>query len=129
MRMKTNEEPQIMPSSTNSGSQMGACLFLILPGLWFHPTQVPTASAWVGLLMIGAVSTALAYMLYFRLIAKTGGSRTLSVTYLVPLFANIIGVVFLDETLSLRILLCGGLILLGTAMANGMFMPAFLRRR
>jgi drug/metabolite transporter (DMT)-like permease len=51
------------------------------------------------------------------------------VTYLVPLFANIIGVVFLDETLSLRILLCVGLILLGTAMANGMFMPAFLRRR
>ena len=119
----------VPPLVIATGSQMGACLFLILPGLWFHPTQVPTASAWVGLLMIGAVSTALAYMLYFRLIAKTGGSRTLSVTYLVPLFANIIGVVFLDETLTLRILLCGGLILLGTAMANGMFMPAFLRRR
>ena len=119
----------VPPLVIATGSQMGACLFLIWPGLWFHPTQVPTASAWVGLLMIGAVSTALAYMLYFRLIAKTGGSRTLSVTYLVPLFANIIGVVFLDETLTMRILLCGGLILLGTAMANGMFMPAFLRRR
>lgn len=119
----------VPPLVIATGSQMGACLLLVLPGVWFHPTQWPTASAWIGLLMIGAVSTALAYMLYFRLIAKTGGTRTLSVTYLVPLFANIIGVVFLDETLTLRILLCGGLILLGTAMANGMFMPAFLRRR
>ena len=119
----------VPPLVIATGSQMGACLLLVLPGVWFHPTQWPTASAWIGLLMIGAVSTALAYMLYFRLIAKTGGTRTLSVTYLVPLFANIIGVVFLDETLTLRILLCGGLILLGTAMANGMFMPAFLRGR
>ncbi len=119
----------VPPLVIATGSQMGACLLLVLPGVWFHPTQWPTASAWIGLLMIGAVSTALAYMLYFRLIAKTGGTRTLSVTYLVPLFANIIGVVFLDETLTLRILLCGGLILLGTAMANGMFMPAFLRQR
>ena len=119
----------VPPLVIATGSQMGACLLLVLPGVWFHPTQWPTASAWIGLLMIGAVSTALAYMLYFRLIAKTGGTRTLSVTYLVPLFANIIGVVFLDETLTLRILLCGCLILLGTAMANGMFMPAFLRQR
>ena len=84
----------VPPLVIATGSQMGACLLLVLPGVWFHPTQWPTASAWIGLLMIGAVSTALAYMLYFRLIAKTGGTRTLSVTYLVPLFANIIGVVF-----------------------------------
>ena len=45
----------------------------------------------------GVFSTALAYVLYFRLIAKTGGARTLSVTYLIPLVANLIGVQLLGD--------------------------------
>jgi len=62
----------------------------------------------------------LAYVLYFRLIAKTGGARTLSVTYLIPLIANLIGVLILGETITLHMLMYGMLILLGTALAAGL---------
>jgi drug/metabolite transporter (DMT)-like permease len=59
-------------------------------------------------------------VLYFRLVAKTGGARTLSVTYVIPLVANLIGVVLLDEAITWQMLWCGILILMGTALANGL---------
>ena len=70
--------------------------------------------------------TGLAYLLYFRLIAKTGSARTLSVTYLIPLFANLIGVGLLGEQMTWTMVVFGLVILLGTALANGLFKPRFL---
>jgi drug/metabolite transporter (DMT)-like permease len=65
--------------------------------------------------------TGLAYVLYFRLIVKTGAARTMTVTYLIPLFANLIGVVVLDEVITGAMLLAAMVILVGTAMATGLF--------
>ena len=70
--------------------------------------------------MIGVVCTGLAYVLYFRLIAKVGASRTMTVTYLIPLFANVIGIVFLDEVITTWVILCAVMILTGTALAAGL---------
>jgi drug/metabolite transporter (DMT)-like permease len=70
--------------------------------------------------MIGAVCTGLAYVLYFRLIAKVGAARTMTVTYLIPLFANLIGVVFLDELITTGVIVCALMILSGTALAAGL---------
>jgi drug/metabolite transporter (DMT)-like permease len=70
--------------------------------------------------MIGAVCTGLAYVLYFRLIAKVGAARTMTVTYLIPLFANLIGVVFLDELITTWGTVCAVMILSGTALAAGL---------
>jgi hypothetical protein len=75
-------------------------------------------SAW---LAVGMMSTGLAYVLYFRLIVKTGAARTMTLTYLIPLFANLIGVFVLDEIVTGTMLLAGVVILLGTAMASGLF--------
>jgi drug/metabolite transporter (DMT)-like permease len=60
-------------------------------------------------------------VLYFRLIVKTGAARTMTLTYLIPLFANLIGVFVLDEIVTGTMLLAGVVILLGTAMASGLF--------
>jgi len=103
-----------------AGSQIGASLALLLPGLWFWPSVWPSDSAWWSLLMIGAVCTGLAYVLYFRLIAKVGAARTMTVTYLIPLFANLIGVVFLDELITTGVIVCALMILSGTALAAGL---------
>ena len=103
-----------------AGSQLGACLFLALPGVWLWPSVWPEDSAWWSLLMVGVVCTGLAYVLYFRLIAKVGASRTMTVTYLIPLFANLIGVVFLNEVITPWLLVCAATILCGTALAAGL---------
>jgi drug/metabolite transporter (DMT)-like permease len=103
-----------------AGSQLGASLVLALPGIWFWPEQWPSDNAWWSLLMIGVVCTGLAYVLYFRLIAKVGAARTMTVTYLIPLFANIIGIVFLNEVITTWVILCAAMILTGTALAAGL---------
>jgi drug/metabolite transporter (DMT)-like permease len=110
----------VPPLAIATGSLLGACLALTLPGLWFWPAVAPDMHAWLGLLVVGAMCTGLAYVLYFRLIAKTGGARTLSVTYLIPLVANLIGVQLLGEIITWQMLMYGLLILLGTALATGL---------
>lgn len=78
---------------------------------------VPAAQAFTPpvLLAIAGISllcTALAYLLYFRLIADLGPTRALSVTFLIPLFAVLWGGVFLGEELGAGTL-AGGLLILG----------------
>ena len=115
----------IAPLATATGSQLGAFVALLVPGIYFWPATTPDSSAWLGLLIVGAMCTGLAYLLYFRLIAKTGAARTLSVTYLIPLFANLIGVGLLGEQITWTMVVFGMVILLGTALANGLFKPKF----
>ena len=111
----------VPPMAIATGSQWGACLALALPGLWFWPSVWPSSHAWLGLLAVGVLCTGLAYVLYFRLIVKTGAARTMTVTYLIPLFANLIGVWALDEVITGAMLLSALVILMGTAMATGLF--------
>lgn len=118
----------IAPLATATGSQLGACVALAVPGLVFWPVTPPDGVAWLGLLVAGAMCTGLAYLLYFRLIATTGAARTLSVTYLIPLFANLIGVVMLGETVTWYMLACAAVILLGTALATGLLHAGLLKR-
>ncbi|MGF1566704.1 MAG: DMT family transporter [Nodosilinea sp.] len=101
-----------------AGSQVGAAMVL-LPLLPFSiPARLPSVQALGAVLALGLLSTALAYLLYFRLIANLGSTRALTVTYVIPLFAMGFGVLFLDETVTLRMGVGCGLILLGTAIAN-----------
>ena len=108
---------------TATGSQMGATLGLALPTFWLWPQSMPSASAWLGLLMAGVLCTGVAFILYFRLIEKVGSARALTVTFVVPVFAVIYGVVFLSETVSGWMLICGAIIVVGTALSIGLFQP------
>jgi drug/metabolite transporter (DMT)-like permease len=51
---------------------------------------------------------------------RTGPARAMTVTYLIPVFANLIGVVFLDEVVTHWMMVCGLVIVLGTALASGL---------
>ena len=79
--------------------------------------------------MLGALCTGVAYLLYFRLLSDCGPARTLSVTYLIPLFAVSYGVVLLDEPFTALMGLHALLILLGTAMATGLIDPGAIARQ
>ncbi len=103
------------------GSQLGAA-FLLLPALPFTTPPKPiTTNVLIAVLALALLSTAFAYLLYFRLIQTIGSTKALTVTYLIPLFAMLWGLLFLNETISSPMILGCSLILLGTAIANDLF--------
>jgi drug/metabolite transporter (DMT)-like permease len=108
------------PLVTATGSQMGATLGLAVPALWLWPAQMPGPSAWLALLAVGVLCTAIAYILYFRLIANAGPARALAVTFVVPVFAVLYGVLFLAEAVTLWMLLCAVVIVFCTALSTGL---------
>jgi len=63
----------------------------------FPARETPGIAAWASVAALGILCTALAYVVYFRLIEQIGAAPTLTVTYLIPLFGVLWGVVFLDE--------------------------------
>lgn len=106
--------------------QLGVGMLLALPfGLAQLPSEAPPAKAVAAIVALGALSTGVAYLLYFTLIARVGASRAILVTYLVPAFALVYGTIILDEPLTVSALAGLVLILGGTALGTGMR----LRRR
>ena len=107
-----------------TGSQLGAAL-VIIPALPFTlPQQTPSASVVISVLALAVLSTAFAYILYFRLIQNVGSTKALTVTYLIPLFAMLWGALVLGEAITSSMILGCGLVLLGTAIANDLFAKA-----
>lgn len=68
---------------------------------------------------LALASTAIAYLIYFKLIAEAGPARALTVTFLIPLFGVLWGYLFLGEALTPNMLAGGALIVAGTAIALG----------
>ena len=107
------------PLATAAGSQIGASLVLLLPTVWLWPEQPVSRSAWVAVAAVALLCTAIAYILFFHLIEKAGPAKALTVTFLVPVFALIYGVLFLNEAITIWTLLCGCVILVGTSLSTG----------
>jgi len=98
-------------------SQLTAAIVLA-PALMFVPLPSSPTSLVVGNVVALALgSTALAYLLYFRLIATIGPARALTVTFLIPLFGVLWGYLFLGEPLAANTLVGCALILGGTWIA------------
>jgi drug/metabolite transporter (DMT)-like permease len=110
----------IHPMATAAGSQVGASVVLVLPTLWFWPQQPVSGTAWWAVIALGLLCTALAYVLFFRIIEAAGPAKALTVTFLVPVFALLYGVLFLSETITGWTLICGAVILVGTALSTGL---------
>src|SRR5574337_1097246 len=105
---------------TAGGSQIGAAAGLARPALLTWPAELPGLRAWLAVLTLGVMCTAFAYLLFFRLIEKAGPSRTLTVTFVVPVFAVVYGMLFLGEQVSASMALCAVLIVCGTALSTGL---------
>ena len=111
------------PLAIAAGSQVAAALMLAVPAALFWPEVAPSPHAWLMAGMLAIFGTGFAYVLYFRLIANAGPANAVAVTYLIPLFAVLWGGVFLDERLTLPIVLGCAVIFLGTALATGVLRP------
>jgi len=96
------------------GTQLAAGVLLIpFIALW-PPAAAPTPLVAASMLALGLVCGAVAYLLYFRLIADIGATGALTVTYLIPVFGVLWGALFLGETISASMLAGGALVVLGT---------------
>ena len=119
----------VSPMAVAGGSMSAAALCLLPLSVWFWPASAPSAGAWGMVAVLGLVCTALAFVLYFRLIASAGPSKAITVTYLIPLFAVAFGAVLLGEEVTVHMLAGGMVIALGTALATGLVELRSLWRR
>lgn len=111
---------QGVPALVNAtGTQLVSALVLLPPALWSWPERMPGLGPWLAALVLGVACSALAYLLFFRLIARVGASRAVTVTFLVPVFGTLWGALFLDEPVTASMLAGGAVVLLGTGLATG----------
>ena len=108
------------PLIVAGGSQIAAAVFLLPFTVWLWPAKTPDTHAWLAVFGLAAVCTSFAYVLFYRLMARIGASRSMAVMYLVPVFGVLWGLLFLHEAVTLA--MTGGcvVILLGVAMATGL---------
>jgi len=114
------QSPAALTPLDNAHGSMWAAALLVLPVALFMPMQAtPLTRDWAALVALAVICTGAAYLLYFRLIEDVGPVRALSVTFLIPVFGVLWGVLLLDETVGWNTLAGGALVLFGTALANG----------
>lgn len=118
----------VHPLATATGSQLGATLGLAIPMAVYWPSQPVSAAAWWAMAAVALLCTAIAYILFFRIIAQAGPSKALTVTFLVPVFALFYGALFLNESITLWMVGCGLVILCGTMLATGLWRFPGVRR-
>ena len=109
----------VPPLALATGSQAAAAIVLAVPAAWLWPASAPSTTAWLSVAALALFCTAFAYLLYFRLIAHVGAAKTIAVTFLIPLFGLLWGALFLGEWVSAVMVMAGGVVLLGTALATG----------
>ncbi|AOZ51049.1 DMT family transporter [Chromobacterium vaccinii] len=111
--------PGMPPLVTACGGLASGAL-LMLPLAWHDwPASQPPQKAWIALALLAVFCTALAYLIFYRLINRLGATRASGVTYLVPVFGVLWGALFLGETIGAAMLLGAALILAGVLALNG----------
>jgi drug/metabolite transporter (DMT)-like permease len=112
--------------------QLTASSLMLLPFVlladrpWTLPS--PSTTGWIALLGIAIPCTALAYLLFFDLVARAGGNNTVLVTLLVPVSAVLLGTLVLGEPVAWNAIAGMALIALGLAAIDGRLLRRLTRR-
>jgi drug/metabolite transporter (DMT)-like permease len=100
--------------SLSIGQQLGAAAVLIPLAAFSIPTKQVSPLVVYSILGLAVFCTAIAYLFYFYLLANVGPTKTLSVTFLVPVFGVIWGMIFLHEKITVGMI--GGLTIILTSI-------------
>jgi drug/metabolite transporter (DMT)-like permease len=98
-------------------SVMVAPLALVLDKPW--TLSPPSVAAWSALMGTAILSTALGYLIYFRVLARAGATNVLLVTFLIPVSAILLGTLILGEQLAVRHIVGMIAIAIGLAAIDG----------
>ena len=121
-----------LPSAVAAAGMVSASAVMMLPLMVIleDPFAVlPGAATWGSLLGIALLSTALAYLIYFRILAAAGATNLLLVTFLIPVSALVLGIAFLDEQPAWTAFAGMALIFLGLACVDGRALDLLRRAR
>jgi drug/metabolite transporter (DMT)-like permease len=110
----------VSPTAVSAGSMVTASALLLPVSFWLWPAASPSFEGWIMAVLLGVLCTAIAFLLYFRLIANIGPTRAITVTFLIPVFAVIFGALFIGEQISASMIVGGAVILTGTALSTGL---------
>jgi drug/metabolite transporter (DMT)-like permease len=82
------------------------------------PRAAVPGISWASAILLGVLCTGLAFVMYYRLIARIGASRASTVTYLIPLFGVAWAWLLLGEPLTARMAIAGAMILCSVAISQ-----------
>ena len=99
------------PLAMAIGQQAAAGVLLLPLAATTFPVEAPSLLVVLCVLGLAVLSTAVAYLIYFRLLASVGPTKTLTVTFLVPVFGLLFGVLLLGEPAGIGTLVGLGIIL------------------
>jgi len=122
-----------VPPLTTAFGQLAATTAMMLPiaaladGFWRLP--MPSGTTWAALIALALASTALAYVIFFRLLGRIGATNLALVTFLIPVSAILLGGLVLGERLAPAQFAGMALIGLGLAAIDGRAWRLAKRRR
>lgn len=120
------------PPLVTAAGQLSASTLMLLPLVWLvdDPANLapPSMITWGAIAGLGLLSTALAYVIYFRILATAGATNLLLVTFLIPVSAVLLGTGVLGEILAPRQVAGMALIGIGLAAIDGRPWTAFRLR-
>lgn len=118
-----------VPAIETARGQLTMSSIMVLPlALFFdQPWQLssPSLQAWLSIIALAILCTAIAYLLFFQILAKAGAVNVSLVTFLVPPSAILLGMVVLGETLELRHVIGMAVIMLGLIVMDGRLFKGF----
>ncbi|MEM8799750.1 MAG: DMT family transporter [Pseudomonadota bacterium] len=122
----------IDPIVAATGQLSAAVLIMVPVSLIFErplSLPLPGIDAWLAVLGLALLSTALAFILYFQLLAKAGATNVILVTFLIPVSAISLGILLLGEHLSGHQV--GGMVIIaaGLFIVDGRLVRRLLRPR
>jgi drug/metabolite transporter (DMT)-like permease len=119
----------VNPLHISTGQLLSAGVLVLPLALANPPQQAIQPMVLLAVLGLALLSTALAYLIYFRLIASAGPTSAASVTLLIPFFSSVWGALFLGERLEVNEILGFGVILVGLVLVTGLWMHLGFARR
>lgn len=106
------------PGAVAAATLITGSVLLAPLAVYTWPAQPIPAASWTSAILLGVLCTGAAFVFYYRLIARIGGPRTSTVTYLIPLFGVVWAWLALGEPLTVTMALAGALILSGVALSQ-----------
>ena len=93
-----------------------AAMMTVVAGFVERPWRLPMpgATTWLAVIGLAGLSTALAYIVFFQILRRSGATNVMLVTLLIPVTAILLGVLVLGETISLREIV--GALVIGSAL-------------
>jgi drug/metabolite transporter (DMT)-like permease len=110
------------------GASLALAALVLTPFALASPGEAPTGEAWLSIVVLGLVCTALAFVVFSVLIAELGPGRAIVITYVNPVVALAAGVLFLSERPGAGALLGLALILAGSWLSTDGRLPRLRKR-